>query len=174
VETKEITSSRWKTLLYLLVSSAFVAFSIFHLRTSHKDMVTTWLGLVFFGLGIPVFSWLLIRPQRLLFDAEGFTVAGGMIRTPWKIRWQDVSEFLVIQLPRGGKMVGFNYVPGARKTSALSRVARMSGADGGLPKSWPGSVEDMVDELNDYRIRATGGGRVQRTFGAAQSTGSTR
>jgi hypothetical protein len=161
-----------------MVSLGFVAIAILHLRTAHNisewSLIKTWLGVIFFGLGVLVFSWLLIRPQRLSLDAEGFTVAGGMIRTPWKIRWQDVSEFLVIQLPRGGKMVGFNYVPGARKTSALSRVARMSGADGGLPKSWPGSVEDMVDELNDYRIRATGGGRIQRGFGAAQSTGSTR
>ena len=174
METKEITSSRGKTFLYLLAALAFVAIAILHLRTSREDLFVTWLGLIFFGLGVPAFGWLLIRPQRLVLDAQGFTVSGGMIRTPWTIRWQDVSEFLVIRLPRGGKMVGFNYVPGARKTTALGRIARMSGADGGLPKSWPGSVEDMVDLLNDYRIRATGGGRTQRRFGTAQSTGSTR
>jgi hypothetical protein len=165
LESKEITSYRGKTFLYLLLSLAFVAFAIFHLRTSDKDLFMSWLCLIFFGLGVLVFLWLLIRPQRLLLDPEGFTVAGGMVRTPRKIYWRDVSEFLVFPLPRGGTMVGFKFVPGAGKQSAIGSFARRFDVDGALPRSWPYSTNDMVDQLNDYRMRA---------LNAAQSTGSTR
>jgi len=149
-----ITGSRAKTAIYLAISIVFVAVGV--LMVGHpsgaKDLIYSWLSIVFFGLGVVVFGWLLVRPQVLQLDSEGFSLGGGLVRTPRKTRWRDVQAFFVFRLPRGGKMIGFNYEPGRRPS--LASVSRRFGADGGLPKSWPKSPEAMADILNGYRERA--------------------
>ncbi len=150
---KKYVSSRVKTVAYLVVSFAFVAIAIFlpDARSQSNDW-RYWCGSLF-GLGALVFLWLLGRPQILALDAEGFTLSGGLMRTPKKTKWKDVDRFFVYQLPRGGKMVGFNFTPGTRPATPLMELNRRLGAEGALPKLWPGSPEALVDELNSYRSR---------------------
>ena len=158
--------SRWKMTLYLAGSLAFVAIALFFLqhpsemRHPNEGAWKMWLCLVFFSPCALVFAWLLIRPPRLLLDRQGFTLVGGLIRSPKTIPWRDVEAFFVYRLPRGGKMIGYNYRPGVREVTALARVGRAFGADGALPKGWTLSPEKMVDELNAYRAWASGGGGV--------------
>jgi hypothetical protein len=154
----EFSVSRRKTAPYLGGSLAFLAIDLLLLQHPDEDAWKLQLGLGFFGLCALVFVWLLIRPQRLLLDRQGFTVLGGFIRSPKKIPWRDVEAFFVYRLPKGGKMIGYNYRPGARKDSALARVGRAFGADGALPKGWALSPENMVVELNAYRQQALGAG----------------
>ncbi len=94
-----------------------------------------WFILLFFGLSIPVFGWTLIRPQRLTLDEQGFVLSGGMVRSPRQVRWSDVRGFFVYRLPRGGKMIDYNYAEGARPASLLSGVNHHLGADAALPKA---------------------------------------
>lgn len=119
-----------------------------------------------FGSCAPFLLWLLIRPQRLRLDSEGFALEGGFVWSPKKVRWNDVDEFFVYRPPRGGKLIGYNYRPVARQGSPLSWLIRRFGADAALPKGWPRSPEKMTEELNAYRrsvLGAEGGFRTRPT-----------
>lgn len=154
METKENLAARWKTALYLAVSLVFVVGGLWA-----RPGAGAWkldLAVGFFGLGALVFAWLLIRPQRLQLDARGFTLSGGMVRTPRQVAWADVDRFFIYRLPRGGRMVGYNFKPGVRKPSALGAITRGLGAEAALPKGWPQSPEQLVDELETYRRLAAG------------------
>jgi hypothetical protein len=151
----EIRGSVWKNALYLASSLIFVVGGLAMLR--EPDSVGTgWLCLIFFGLGALVFLLLLIRPQRLLLDSQGFTLCGGLVRSPRLVRWRDIEPLFVYRLPRAGKMVGFNYRPGVGPDTAMARIARRLGADGALPKGWPMSPDALADHLNAVRANALG------------------
>ena len=151
---RTITGSRVKSLLLLLASLAFVLIGMWQARGPAPVDWRVWLGLALFGLGVLVFAWLLVRPQRLVLNDSGFTVAGGLVRTPWHVRWDEVDGFFVYRLPRGGKMIGYNYAEGARPESVLLSLNRRFGADGALSKGFPGSPEQLVEELNRHRAQA--------------------
>jgi hypothetical protein len=156
MEPLTITGSRLKTALYLALSTVFVAGGVWVVGhpSQAKDLIYGWLSIALFGLGALVFVWLLARPQVLRLDSEGFSLRGGLVRSPKVTRWRDVQSFFVFRLPRGGKMIGFNYAEGRAPSMALAVVSGLAGADGGLPKGWPKSPEAMVALLNDYRVRA--------------------
>src|SRR5438270_646838 len=155
LETKEIVQSRVKTTIALLGSSAFVAIAALLPRQAGESNDWRWWCGALFGLGVLVFSWLLIRPQRLTLDQEGFSVSGGLARSPKKIPWRNIEPFFLYQLPRGGKMIAFNFKPGAEvHRTLLMKLNAKLGADGSLPRLWPGSPHNLVDELNAYRERA--------------------
>ncbi|MEW5686254.1 MAG: hypothetical protein AB1942_15165 [Pseudomonadota bacterium] len=159
MEVEEIKSSRAKTVLFLLISLGFVAICVAIASDGAAESYKSWFGGAFFGLCTVVFAWLLFRPQRLVLAPTGFMVAGGLIRSPKQILWREVSPLFVYRIPRGGKAIGYNFAPGARKDSALIRVNRLMGAEGGLPNGWPGSPERMVERINAYRARALAEGR---------------
>lgn len=154
---EEITVSRWKIGGYLAISLAFVAIALLFLQHPDEDAWKLKLGLALFAPASAVFVWLLIHPQRLLLDSQGFTLAGGLVWSPKKVYWRDIDSFFVYSLPRGGKMIGYNYKPGLRDLPKLARINRVFGADAALPKGWPKSPEAMVEDLNAYRLRAAGG-----------------
>jgi hypothetical protein len=118
------------------------------------NSVVGWFGIAFFGLCALVSARLIVRPQVLLLDGEGFTLDGGLVRSARKIGWRDIEGFFVYRLPKGGKTIGYNYEPAAGKDSLLIQINRAFGSDGALPKAWSGSPESMADELNDYRLQA--------------------
>jgi hypothetical protein len=156
MKATEIPTSRWKTLCLMGVCLAFVAIGVSLLPESgDDDRVILYCGNAFFGLGVLVAGWQLIRPHRLLLDSDGFILLGGLTWWPKKIYWHDIDKFFVYRLSQGGKMIGFNYKPGAEK-SGWARISRSFGADGGLPTDWVLSPEQVVDELNLYRSHADG------------------
>jgi hypothetical protein len=126
------------------------------IRGPAADHGSGWLGVGFFGLCSALFLCLLVRPQVLILDQTGFTLTGGLIWSPRKVAWRDAQEFFVYQLPRGGKMIGFNFQSGAE--TPWRRFNRNFGAEGTLPKLWTESPEQMVEELNAYRSRALAAG----------------
>ena len=152
LETKEIVQSRVKATIALFGSSAFVAIAVLLPRQAGESNDWRWWCGAFFGLGVLLFSWLLIRPQRLTLDKEGFAVSGGLARWPKKIPWRSIEPFFLYQLPRGGKVIAFIFQAGAdvHRTLLMKLNAKL-GADGSLPRLWPGSPDDLVDELNAYR-----------------------
>ena len=150
----EILSSRLKYALYLAGSLAFVAIGLLLPRHEDPEAWKLDAGVVFFGLCSTIFIWLLIRPQRLTLDEEGFTLSGGLVRTPKKVRWRDVDEFFVYRLPKGGKLIGYNYRLNSCAASPMTKFNRQFGADAALPKGWAIPPEIMADELNTYRRQA--------------------
>lgn len=146
----EIIASRGKTACMLLGSLAFVAMGLF--VPDREGNYLIW-GAVFFAACSTVLVVLLIRPQRLSLDQEGLTLSGGLLRSPTRIAWRDVSGFFVVPIrPGGSSLIGFNYSPGAAnkpKGAAFSR--RLAGADGALSGVWSGSNTAVVDKLNAYR-----------------------
>jgi len=160
--TTEITTSRWKIAVFLGGSLAFVAIAFWLLQHPTQNAWKLKLGFVFFGLCAALFVGLLINPQRLVLDHEGFTILGGFVRSPKKIQWRDIDGFFVYRLPRGGKMIGFNYKAGASPRPRLARFNRAFGAEGALPKGWPQSPEALAAQLNAYRAQALGGGAPRR------------
>jgi hypothetical protein len=155
LETKQLVSSRLKTAAVLFGSLIFVAIAAFLPANAGESNQWRWWGGAFFGLGAVTFSWLLIRPQQLILDPEGFTVRGGLVRSPKRIAWRSIDPFFLYQLPRGGKMIAYNFRPGAGPDPTLLRkLNRRLGADGSLPRLWPGSPSRFVEELNAYREQA--------------------
>ena len=153
---REIKSSRLKFLGYLAGSLTFVGLIVWMFNEGVDDTRRTWFwfGLLFFGLCSIVFLGMIIRPMSLLLDGEGFTLSGGLIRSPKKVRWKDIGEFYVYRVPRSGTMVGYNFRPGARPESVMLELNRKLGAEAALPSGWPMSAEQMVDELNAFRAQA--------------------
>ena len=154
----EISMSRWKMAFYFGVCLSIFLFALSLLQNPERDAWKRQLVLAFFGLGAIVAIRMLIRPLRLLLDDEGFTLLGGYVWSPKKTSWRDIDDFFVYRVRRGGKMIGYNYRPEARPVSPLLRLSRLTGADGALPGGWVRSPEQVVDELNAYRLRALGGG----------------
>lgn len=53
-------------------------------------VAAAWLGVAFFGLGIPVGLWRLLRPTQLArLDHQGVTTFGP---TAWSVKWRDVRN----------------------------------------------------------------------------------
>lgn len=154
MEAEEIKSSRGKTVLFLLIGLAFLSILVVVPSETAVERFNSWFAGAFFGLCSVVFAFLLIRPHRLLLAPSGFTVTGGFVRSPKQVLWHDVNPFFVLRLGRAGKMIGYNFAPGAHKDSTLIRMNRFLGAEGALPQGWPGSPDRMVERINAYRALA--------------------
>jgi hypothetical protein len=153
MQIRVIQSSPLKTGLLLAGCLVFVGVGGWAYGQSTQRDWGMLLAIAFFGLGIPIAAILLVRPQRLTLDSEGFTLSGGLMLKPRTTLWSEVTAFSVFRLPRGGKMIGYNLIPAKEgMTTRLSR--RLSGFDGGLPKMWSESAEGLAEELNAYRNQA--------------------
>ena len=165
VEPQTFTGSRAKIAPYLAGSLALATSAAIMTSGASKAgnpviPVVSWAAFILFGLGGLVSCVLLVRPQVLRLDSDGLSIGGGLAPAPRPIAWRDTQTFFIYRLPRGGKMIGFNYSAGYRPRSALRRFNRAFGAEGALPKLWSVSPETMVATLNDYRARALA---VERT-----------
>jgi hypothetical protein len=152
MKTREIHSSRLKTSLFLCLSVGLVALCVLGFGRPNQNVVGLGFLATVFGLGAVAMAYILIRPLRLILDEEGFTLAGGLFRAPKKILWRDIDHFFVLDLSadpfiQGVKAIAFNYKPGVPKNSVIGNRS-----DGRLPGFWPKGTEDMVDELNAYRL----------------------
>lgn len=147
-EERYVQSPRW-TLLMLLLSCVMTGASIYILllfNASNRPegawgAMFGWFAIGFFGLGVCLSLALLARPQTLLLNSAGFTLAGGLNLTPQKTAWRHVERFFVNHegFP-SSRTVGLRYcgLPGARI----------------LPGEWELPTREMVARLNAYRERA--------------------
>ncbi|PWB90922.1 hypothetical protein C5688_08650 [Methylocystis sp. MitZ-2018] len=157
------SGSPWLPLGGLLLNCIMTSASIYALilvdASGHTDGISPttmcWLGIGFFGFGICVNLVLLARPHSLLLDSEGFTLAGGLIRTPQKIAWRDIERFFVHRLDSPSpSFVGYDFAAGHEPKHWLLKISRANGADGMLPGLWTLPAPDLVERLNAYRARA--------------------
>ena len=155
IEPRTIKGSIGKTVLFLILSLGFVLIGGSEIASKGTSAdIRAWLAVIFFGLCAIVFAVLLFRPLMIALDADGFTVTGGLIRNPKATAWRDVQGFFVHKLPRGGKMVGYNYVPGSPARPKMANFSGLLGAEAAIPKGFPGSAEKLSETLNAYRESA--------------------
>ncbi|MFA6206272.1 MAG: hypothetical protein WC689_08675 [Methylocystis sp.] len=182
-EERYIQSPRW-TLVMLLLSGAMTGASIFILllfSASYRPeaawgVMFGWFAVAFFGLGVCLSLALLARPQTLLLDSAGFTLAGGLIRMPLKTAWRDVERFFVYRQGfASASFVGFNYATDRAPNHWLLKFNRAMGADNVLPDGWALPTREMVARLNAYRERAlASAGEPDELHVASESPASER
>ena len=154
MEREVIRESRGKTALFLGLCLAFVSIAVFVMpREPLKNALEALLCGGLFSLLALVFCVRLLKPGSLILDHDGFTVSD-LFGRPHKTLWRDVSEFFEWRLPRGGKVIAFNYLEGRSPKSGLLGIARRLGAEGTVTGLYGGSRADMMAKLNGYRTGA--------------------
>jgi hypothetical protein len=149
----ELTASRKKEALRLLVALIFLVGTIFVLSAddgSSRPTWPLWLGLPLWLAASLVFGWQFIKPPRLILDHEGFTFAG-RVGTMRKVRWHDIDDFFVWYSGRGNKFIAYKLKPETRSDTLLAKVNHTFGADGILPSVWSMSAESLATKLNAVR-----------------------
>lgn len=150
---KIIESARWKLALGLAGSLAFVAVGVWLIdKAQADDRMMPWLCILFFGFCAAAFALQLLRPQRLVLDADGFQVEGGL-KTGRKVAWSDVEAFFRWTLPRGGAMVGYRLRRQPRPQIATRGFGQGPGVDGVLPKTLTLGVNALIAEMEAWRLR---------------------
>jgi hypothetical protein len=152
-----IRSSQKTSLWMLLASIVFVAGGVLIARDPTQNPVMGYLGIAFFGAGIPLFAYRLIRPDVLTVAPDGITW-----RTPFRTaswRWDDVRNFRPYA-PGGrtiSKHLGFDFTDDYHLHSkGLRRTAKtLTGVEGSLGGGWELSAADLADLLTTARTRWT-------------------
>ncbi len=142
-------TSRWKALALLAASIGFVAAG-WSMRVGNP--VAGYLGMGFFGLGIPVFlAQLLPGRSYLELTCGGFTCVSWFSKS--HTRWADVRQFRVVQVS-GHRMLGWDYLahgPGHDWGRKFSRA--VSGADAALPETYGLTAEALAALMNELGQR---------------------
>jgi hypothetical protein len=156
--SRTIKASCFKASLQLVMSLVLVAVGVMMVRIDPVGLMglVGWPILLFSGLSAAIFVVLLLRRRSLELDARGFMLRGGLIRFPRKVLWRDIEPFFLYRLPKGGKMIGYKFVPASRKEMGLERAADSLEADDTMIDEWRRSPEQMVEDLNAYRHWALG------------------
>jgi len=152
-----IRSSQTTSLWMLLISIAFVASGVLIVRDPTQNPVMGYLGIAFFGAGIPLFGYRLIRPDVLTVSPDGI-IWRTLFRT-FSRRWDDVQDFRPYA-PTGrtiSKHLGFDFTDSYRLHSKrLRRTAKsLTGVEGSLGGGWELSAADLADLLNNAGTRWT-------------------
>jgi hypothetical protein len=159
---KEISSSRKKIAGYgaagLMLAGTFVPVT---LQSVGERKLRFLFVIGMLGLFAALAAWRLVRPPRLLLDAEGFTLVGSLERSPKKIGWSDIDPFFLHYIGEHSEAVCFNYRPGVLEASPLPSQQRRAWE--ALPGGWELSPKELVNVLNDYRTEAL---RPARAAGA--------
>jgi hypothetical protein len=103
LKSTTIKSSSAKAWFFLVVSTLILLMGLFLLAAPGK-LLSAWFGITFGGLCVAIFVRMLARPLILILDKDGFAIDGGYGALK-KTAWRDVEEFVVHELPRGGKVV---------------------------------------------------------------------
>jgi len=158
-------SSPSRVWLLLIGSLGFVAAGVFvAMRGGAGAAVGGTLGACFFGLNAIVFGMLVIRPQTLVLDCDGFELGGGLLRAPHRTSWREVLRFRVWRTGRWGgpKIVAYDYITGWEPPPENPRVAKLlkfnrdrGWPDAALPAMWSLSATALCEKLNDCKRRAT-------------------
>jgi hypothetical protein len=109
-----------------------------------------WLCVVFFGLGVVVFS-INLHPKSsfLTLAHEGFTYAS-LFRQHF-VPWSNVQGFMSVRVGPN-KMVGWNYTPAFLAHGTVRRVNRAtSGAEAALPDTYGMTIDSLCALLNEIR-----------------------
>lgn len=145
-----LTANKKKAVRLLLLSTAFVALSIF-LVLHGENAWMGWMCAVFFGLGIPV-SIYMLKPGagELRIDRNGIEMK--TMRKPMTLHWSEVNRFYVGYVRTGlsrTKMIGIEFSDSYDKFHAGRQFASgLTGMQGALPNHFSRSAEEVCELLN--------------------------
>lgn len=145
-----VHASRSYVLTVLIGSILFACMLLIFQRDGHSWLFAWYVGLLFFGSGIIMSIYFLIRPRRI-----EITPAGAYMKHPFrsvKFCWRDVENFRVIQLSnfRYSAVVGWTCRHGSNPDSGLFRGVAygVTGLDGYFPPGWEVTAEELLAQLN--------------------------
>jgi hypothetical protein len=153
-----LNASRKKWGLMLLVAIGFVGGGVYVLFFDHSERapgsflrIVFWVGLVFFGLAIPLAGVLLLRPNasRIVLDRNGFETT--QLFRSRRTLWNDAIGFQVFSL-RGNPMVVFDDAKQKGRNLALLNTS-LAGRNSGVPDTYGLAAEDLVRLMNQWRER---------------------
>ncbi len=139
--------SKKKAALLLLIAILLVLMGLF---IASKGKWFGWVVVSFFGLGIPVSLWMLMRgPASLRLDKTGIEMKG-LFKT-LALKWSDVDGFYSGKT-HGNKMIGITYSNRYNKEKAARKVAfALSGMEGALPDHFKRPPEEICEKLNLWK-----------------------
>ena len=149
-----LKASRFKPILMLLACGMFVAGGYF-LSWEPDERWIGWATMGFFGIGIPVFLFQILKPGELRFSATGFeqTLMGRKI----SYRWDEVSEFTIHKVKhRGFNAASFVVFSKLDSTSStLNDVAiGIAGGTEMLGDNFGLKTIELAEVMNRYRSDA--------------------
>ena len=141
----------------LLITTGFVAIAVFMLRDPAQNHIIAYFSMIFFGAGIPLFAWRLIRPEVLTVSPNGMTWRGTFKTVHWT--WKDIQGIRAYR--PSSKMisehVGFNFTESYhQRHRGIYRVAKaIAGVEGSIGGGWELKAIDLAELLNKARARWT-------------------
>jgi hypothetical protein len=150
-----IRSSRTYSALMLLIAAGFVAIGAFMLRDPKESAAISYLIMIFFGAGIPLFAWQLIRPSMLTLGPDGM-----IWRSPFRTihyQWDDLQNFRPYKPTSKtiSKHLGFDFTDSyhARRGGPYGLAKAMAGVEGSFGSGWGLSAAELAELLNTARAR---------------------
>lgn len=143
----KLKPSLLKRLGLLAICSLFVTIGIFLVE---DNSFLAWSTIIFFGLGVLVFSiHLLPNSSYLILSHEGFEVRN--LYRSYFTKWSEVKRFTVGTSGKT-KMVQFNYSSGHKKQSKGKLISRLlSGSEGGLPDTYGMKADQLARLMNEWK-----------------------
>ncbi len=150
-----IRSSQRTSLLFLIVSLGAVAGGVLMLRDATQNTIVSYFTIIFFGAGIPIFAWRLVRPDVLTVSPDGITWRSAF-RTA-HLRWDDLQRFRAYSPTSSSlsKHLGFDFTEGydGQSKGLRQSVKSFTGVDGSLGGGWELNSADLAVLLNAARAR---------------------
>jgi hypothetical protein len=130
----------------------------FMLHDPKESAAMSYLIMIFFGAGIPLFGWRLIRPDVLTVAPDGLTWRS-VLRTA-RYQWDDVQNFRAYKPTSKtiSKHVGFDFTDSyrAKRGGPYGLAKAMTGVEGSLGGGWELGAAELAELLNDARARWQG------------------
>jgi hypothetical protein len=150
-----IRSSRTYSALMLVIAAVFVAIGAFMLGDPKESATISYLVIIFFGAGIPLFAWQLIHPSVLTLAPDGMTW-----RSPFRTlsyQWDDLQNFRPYKPTSKtiSKHLGFDFTDSyhAKRGGPYGLAKAMAGVEGALGGGWELGAAELAELLNTARAR---------------------
>jgi hypothetical protein len=158
-----VRSSRSTAFVMLIISIVFV---LLILKIPNRNPTVSYLGIAFFGLGIPFSAWRFIRPDILIVAPEGITWRSALRTAHWQ--WSDVQSFRPYSPGRRrtvSKHLGFDFTESYYGQGRRLRhiIKATTGVEGSLGGGWELSAAELADLLNTARTQWAGVPPSRRT-----------
>lgn len=152
-EAVVLASDPRKAWRLLAISLAFVMFGAFIVANGNWR---GWIGIAFFGLGIPISVGMLVPGlNNLTIGQAGVTVR--TLNRKWTVRWDDVERFYVTRISYTS-MIGIRWSPGYTKQPTGRKFAKLiSGTEAAIPDTFEIRGQALADLLNERRTAADAG-----------------